>query len=118
MFVVGTGRCGSTLLLNMLRLHPHILSLSELFSFISDLGCQVAVAFPQGMIEGEPMWALLAAQLPRQNLMLRHDVAMPEVLYPWRAPASRFNARTGVPAISQVCLPHLSDTPFSGVKSQ
>lgn len=110
-FVVGTGRCGSTLISNMLRLHPQILSLSELFSFISDLGCQIAETFPPGMIEGERMWALLAAQLPRQNLMLRHDVAMPEVLYPWRDPASRFNAQTGVPAISQVSLPHLSDTP-------
>ncbi len=110
-FVVGTGRCGSTLISNMLRLHPHILSLSELFSFVSDLGCQIAAAFPEGAIEGERMWAILAAQLPRQNLMLRHDVAMPEVLYPWRDPNSRFDAQSGVPAISQVCLPHLSDTP-------
>ena len=28
-FVVGTGRCGSTMLSNMLREHPKVLSLSE-----------------------------------------------------------------------------------------
>lgn len=109
-FVIGTGRCGSTLLSNMLRLHPNMLSLSELFSFISDLGCDVSRAFPDGLVSGEQVWDILAAHLPRQNLMLKHDVAMPEVLYPWQE-ASRYNAATGVPAISQVCLPHLSQTP-------
>lgn len=111
-FVIGTGRCGSTLLSNMLRLHPQMLSLSELFSFISDLGCDVARAFPEGLVSGAQMWDILAAHLPRQNLMLKHDVAMPEVLYPWQNNASsRYNVSTGVPAISQVCLPHLSNTP-------
>ena len=110
-FVIGTGRCGSTLLSNMLRQHPQILSLSELFSFVSDLGCAIADAFPEGHVSGPQLWAILAAQLPRQNLMLKHDVAMPEVLYRWQDGNSRFNAQTGVPAISQVCLPHLSDTP-------
>lgn len=98
-FVIGTGRCGSTLLSNMLRLHPNMLSLSELFSFISDLGCDVSRAFPDGLVSGEQVWDILAAHLPRQNLMLKHDVAMPEVLYPWQE-ASRYNAATGVPAIS------------------
>ena len=33
-FVVSTGRCGSTMLSNMLRLNPGILSLSEFFSLL------------------------------------------------------------------------------------
>jgi hypothetical protein len=33
-FVVSTGRCGSTMLTNMLRLNPDILSLSEFFSLL------------------------------------------------------------------------------------
>ena len=33
-FVVSTGRCGSTMLSNMLRLNPEILSLSEFFSLL------------------------------------------------------------------------------------
>ena len=32
--VVSTGRCGSTMLSNMLRLNPEILSLSEFFSLL------------------------------------------------------------------------------------
>lgn len=128
-FVVGTGRCGSTLVSGMLRQHSSILSLSEWFSFISDLGCAIADAFPEGLVSAEQMWAIIGAQLPRQNLMLRHDVVMPEVLYPWNAtsqqvepvpakaqtptprPSHRFNAETGVPAICQVALPHLTDDP-------
>ena len=35
-FVVGAGRCGPTMLSNMLREHPDILSLSEFLSMVSD----------------------------------------------------------------------------------
>jgi putative sulfotransferase len=128
-FVVGTGRCGSTLVSGMLRQHRSILSLSEWFSFVTDLGCAIADAFPEGLVNAAQMWAIVGAQLPRQNLMLRHDVVMPEVLYPWNAasqqaepgaasaqtsaprPSHRYNAETGVPAICQVALPHLSHDP-------
>lgn len=135
-FVIGTGRCGSTLTSAMLRQHSRILSLSEWFSFITDLGCAIDDVFPPGLVSGAQMWAILAARLPRQNLMLRHDIAMPEVLYPWQGnqlsgtgkpgmlqpghestsneptrSAPRFSAQSGVPAISQVSLPHISDEP-------
>lgn len=110
-FCVGTGRCGSTLVSSILRLHPHVTSISELFSFVTDLGSQVDEAFPPQDVDGRAVWQLLAGRWPRQNLMLRHDVAMDEVLYPWRDGTHRFNARDGVPAISQVTLPHLTDDP-------
>lgn len=142
-FVIGTGRCGSTLTSAMLRQHPRILSLSEWFSFITDLGCAIDAVFPPGLVSGGQMWAILAARLPRQNLMLRHDIAMPEVLYPWQhhpqpgpgmtqpdheaaghvqvshvlpgheqpRAAPRFSAQSGVPAIAQVSLPHISEEP-------
>jgi putative sulfotransferase len=110
-FIVGTGRCGSTMLSNMVRQHPAMLSLSELFSFISDMGCMIEQIFPADLVSGAQMWALLGAQLPRLNMMLRHDVAIPEVIYPWRGTGQRFDAASGVPAISQGCLPHLTDAP-------
>ena len=111
-FVVGTGRCGSTLISNILRLHPRIASISEFFSFITDLGCQVSTAFPSHEVDGVWLWRLISTAWPRQNLMIRHDVAMDEVLYPFQGGgAHRFDRNSGVPAISQVTLPHLSGEP-------
>lgn len=110
-FILGTGRCGSTLLSDMLRLHPGVASISEFFSFITDLGCRVSASFPAGPVTGAALWDIVGTAWPRQNLMLKHDVAMEEVIYPWRSSTSRFHGETGVPAIAQVTLPHISNTP-------
>lgn len=110
-FVLGTGRCGSTLLSSMLRAHPEVTSISEFFPFITDLGARVAPAFPSGDVTAEQLWDLLATCRPRQSQMLRLDVAMAEVLYPWRDGRHRFDARSGVPPVAQVTLPHLDDDP-------
>ena len=112
-FIVGTGRCGSTLLSGMLRTHPAVTSVSEFFAFVTDLGGRIAQTFAaelDGRVEGAQIWERISTAWPRQNLMLRHDVAMDEVIYPWRG-GHRFDASTGVPAVSQVTLPHLSDDP-------
>lgn len=110
-FVVGTGRCGSTLLSSLLRMHPQIASISEFFPFVTDLGTRVAPAFPPGDVTAAQLWDLLATCRPRQTQMLRLDVAMPEVLYPWRSGHHRFDAASGVPPVAQVTLPHLSGDP-------
>jgi hypothetical protein len=110
-FCVGTGRCGSTLVSNILRLHPQIASISEFFSFITDLGSRVEESFPPGDVDGRAVWKIIGTPWPRQNVMLRHDVAMDEVIYPWRDGKHRFDRERGVPAIAQVTLPHLTDDP-------
>lgn len=107
-FVVGTGRCGSTLVSNMLRLHPRVTSLSEFMSFVTDLGFRIETTFPDEDVDGQWLWQIISTAWPRQNLMLHHDVAMEEVLYPHRAGTHRYNTETGVPAILQVTLPHLT----------
>lgn len=109
-FIVGTGRCGSTLLSNLIREHPDVLSVSEFFSFVTDLGSLIAEAFHEGECDADRFWKLIATPHARQNMMIRHDVAMDEVLYPFRG-GGRFNAETGIPAISQTMLPHLTDRP-------
>ncbi|MEQ1500958.1 MAG: sulfotransferase [Myxococcota bacterium] len=109
-FVVGTGRCGSTLLSNMLRAHGQILSVSELFTLATDLGGRVAETFPSEPVDGAAFWRIVAGVHPKSAAMLRHGVAMDEVLYRPTA-ATRFTAEDGVPALLQTTLPHLSPEP-------
>lgn len=59
-FVVGTGRCGSTLLSRMLAEHPDALSISEFFSTVDRAG-----VFAEGPHSG----AQLAAFLDRNNIL-------------------------------------------------
>ncbi len=109
-FVVGTGRCGSTLLSRFLRRHPAILSLSELFVFATDLGRRITGTFPDQPIDGAGLWRILGAAHPMQTLMLRQDVMMEEALYR-PALGRRFGKAEGIPAIAATALPHLSDDP-------
>lgn len=109
-FVVGTGRCGSTLLSNLIREHQWIASISEFYSLASDLGARFPELFPSEPLDGAELWQLIGIGYPRSNLMIRHDVAMPEVIYPYRDGSARFNRETGVPVVLQATLPHLSDT--------
>lgn len=103
--ILGTGRCGSTLLSEMIRDHPQALSVSELFSFLSDLGMRIEQVFPRELLTGRRFWELLAEPQPRQSILLRHGLQMPEVIYPWDR--GRFTAEHGVPPILQGLLPHL-----------
>lgn len=110
LIVVGTGRNGSTLLSRMFRFHPEVLSVSELFSFITDLGAKIPQAFPREPVSGAAFWRVVAGRHPRQNLLLRHGLHMDEVLFPSRgAPVPS----DGVPALLLTTLPHLSDEPES-----
>lgn len=109
-FIVGTGRCGSTLLSRCLSMHPDVLSLSELMVFATDLGGRIAQAFPQGAVSGADFWRILGTAHPRQTLMLRHDVLMDEALYR-PGPDCRFDRDSGIPAIAATTLPALTDDP-------
>lgn len=107
-FVVGTGRCGSTMLSNMLRQHPHVLSLSEFFSFVSD-GARILEAFSPAPMDGRRFWEVVAACHLHHKFAMQHGIAAPEVLYPYDAPTARFSGETGVPAILLTTLPHLTN---------
>ena len=109
LFIVGTGRCGSTLLSELVRAHPRLLSVSEFFSTATDLGGRIAACFPEHPVEAAELWRLVGGPAPRLGAMLRHDVAMDEVLY--RREQSRFSPELGVPAILHVTLPHLTSQP-------
>jgi putative sulfotransferase len=62
-FIVGTGRCGSTMLSNMIREHPRILGLSEFFISVTDCARTpqaMEQAFPQDAIDGPTFWKIIA----------------------------------------------------------
>lgn len=103
--ILGTGRCGSTLLSAMVRDHPETLSVSELFSFVTDLGMRIERAFPAEPISGQQFWRVLADPQPRQSMLLASGLQMPEVTYPWAT--GRFTPDQGLPPILQALLPHL-----------
>jgi hypothetical protein len=108
-FIVGTGRCGSTMLSNMLRDHPRVLSLSEFFAWVVDYGTRIPETFSSRPIDGRRLWALVAAVMPLNRFVYRHRVPCAEALYPFDAPAACFSSQTGVPAILVTTLPHLTD---------
>lgn len=109
-FVVGTGRCGSTLVSELVRAHPQLASLSEVFSLLTDLGGRIAECFPSGPVDADALWRIVGAAPPKLSTMLRHDVAMDEVLYVPSA-SSRHSLAAGIPALLQTALPHLGDAP-------
>ncbi|HWG13491.1 MAG TPA: sulfotransferase [Streptosporangiaceae bacterium] len=103
-FVVSTGRCGSTLLSNMLRQHPDILSLSEFF------GMLLTGPFPDGKLTGAQYWALLSTPHPFVTMAYRAGAPIEEFLYqPGRD--GRFTPGTGIPPILVTPLPHLTSEP-------
>jgi len=106
-FIVGTGRCGSTMLSNMLRRHRDVLSISEFLVAVTDLGSRTAQAFPETEIDAARVWSVLGACHPKAALMLRHGIEMDEFLYS-PGPPSRFNRESGVPAVLLTTLPHLT----------
>lgn len=103
-FVVSTGRCGSTLLSRMLRLHPEILSLSEFF------GLLLTGPFPPGELTGAAYWELLSTPHPFVTTAYRAGAPVEEFLYR-PAPGGRFSADTGIPPILVTPLPHLTGQP-------
>jgi putative sulfotransferase len=99
-FIVGTGRCGSTMMSNLVRLHPRLLSLSE---FFMSLGGR---AFTLQEPDGERFWRLMSWLPPIAGRMLAKGPPMEEVLYGF-GNGARFG-RTDVPPILVTALPHLT----------
>ena len=103
-FVLSTGRCGSTTLSNILNLHPAILSISEFVSFTG------IAAFHYRRPSGNRIWRVLSGQRRRTRMMLRADYD--ERLYPFDTAGAR-HTRDNIPPILCATLPHLTNDPDS-----
>jgi hypothetical protein len=102
-FVISTGRCGSTMVSRMLRVHPEVLSLSELFSTVRNRG------YLDGAPNGEEFWRMFSEPDPAADVMVAEGLGVSEMIYPYGT--GRFDPAEGVPAICHMTLPMLTDDP-------
>ena len=101
-FVLGPGRCGSTMLSDILNTHPDILSLSEFFSMQGTRGLL------PGRLSGARYWKQLSRQSRYVRRVMTPETAPNEFLY--RPHMGRFPIDNVPPLLASV-LPHLSDEP-------
>lgn len=105
-FIVGTGRCGSTLLSTMIARNPAVLSLFEFFN-----GLDATRRFRREPMTGSEYRDLICEVHPFLHMVLERGYDVPEVTYPFGAPGARFTRESGVPWVLGVTLPRLSHTP-------
>ncbi|MER7759190.1 sulfotransferase [Streptomyces sp. NPDC097619] len=105
-FIVGTGRCGSTMLSRALQAHPGVLSMNE---FFTSLACTGEAPFRGEAWTGPEFWSVLSGPARPLDAIAGSRHPMPELLYPYGR--GRFTPETGVPAISHMALPALGPDP-------
>ncbi len=104
-FVVGSGRCGSTLLSRMLDVHPDVSSLFEFFN-----GLDVARRFAPAL-DGGALADLLGAEQTVVTAALRRGHTAEEIVYPFGAPGARYAPHDRLPWLCVSMAPRLSDDP-------
>ncbi len=91
-FIVGTGRCGSTLLSRMLAESDRVCSLFEVFSGIDQF-----FRFRTDPVAGEELARRLAEDHPMLTMVLSRGYEVPEVAYPFDAPGVRYRRSDPIP---------------------
>ena len=99
--VLSTGRCGSTMLSDMLNCHPKILSLSEFFTSFGVHG------FFRKRLDGKAIWEMCRRPPPSFRAMLASGEIHDRIVYPLDTPQARFSPHN-IPTIMCTTLPHLT----------
>src|SRR3990172_8196083 len=105
-FIVGTGRCGSTLLSQMMAQHEQTLSIFEFFT-----GLDVTRRFTKEPIDGAAFAALISRENPIVTMVVRRGYEVPEITYPFDRPGARYKRGDGLPWVLGSALPAISDDP-------
>jgi hypothetical protein len=105
-FIVGTGRCGSTLLSRMIAEHERTLSIFEFFT-----GLDIARRFTTEPIDGPAFAALIARENPIVTMVVRRGYQVPEITYPFDTPGARYRRDDGLPWVLVSALPDMTDAP-------
>lgn len=105
-FVVGTGRCGSTLLSKMLAENSTVLSLFEFFSGIDQF-----FRFRTDPVSGNELASRLEEDHPMLTMVLRRGYEVPEVAYPFGAATARLERTDPIPWTLAIAVSRVSDDP-------
>ncbi len=105
-FIVGTGRCGSTLLSQMMAEHPATLSIFEFFT-----GLDVTRRFSPEPAGGDEFAALISRDNPIVTMVVRRGYEVPEITYPFDRPSARYARDDGLPWVLVSALPAMSADP-------
>ncbi|MCH2169287.1 sulfotransferase [Myxococcota bacterium] len=105
-FVVGTGRCGSTLLSRMLSVNTRVLNVFELFSGIDQF-----FRFQEAPVGGAELAERLRQDHPMLTMVLKRGYDVPEVVYPFDQPGSRYRRSDPVPWALGIAIPRISEEP-------
>ncbi len=104
-FIVGTGRCGSTLLSRMLAENPATLSIFEYFN-----GLDVFRRFQPEPMTGPEFAELIGAEQPVVTAVLRRGYEVAEITYPF-GEGGRYARDEALPWVLVSMLPRLSEDP-------
>lgn len=106
-FIVGTGRCGSTLLSRMLAENDALLSIFEFFT-----GLDWGRRFAPEPIDGAAIAEIISAEQAVVTAVLRRGYPVEEITYPFDDPeVSRYRRDEPLPWILVSMLPRLSRDP-------
>ena len=98
--VLSTGRCGSTMLSDVLDTHPDVLSLSEFFASVG------LKAFARKRLNGKALWEICRRHSPGLRALLAGE-GRDRTFYPFDAPGARFTPEN-VPSMLCRTLPRLT----------
>jgi LPS sulfotransferase NodH len=105
-FVVGTGRCGSTLLSRMLAMNGRVLNVFELFS-----GLDSSFRFTDRPVPGPELAHHLRLDHPMLTMVMKRGGAVPEVVYPFGSPGARHALGDPIPWALAIAIARVSDEP-------